>query len=82
MRGRRGRAWEVTRARSGRGQNEHERLKVLQRMWAHAQYCMSGDCTLEATAAAIEEVAAIVRQSRGGAHPAAARVTRVPTGGV
>ncbi|KAJ1482812.1 hypothetical protein T484DRAFT_1802869 [Baffinella frigidus] len=50
--------------------DEHERLKVIQRMWAHAQYCigviqrmwahaqycMSGDCTLEATAHAIKEV--------------------------
>jgi len=24
-----------------------ERLLVIQQMWAHSQYCMSGDCTLE-----------------------------------
>jgi len=37
--------------------NEKERLKVVQRMAAHTQFCMSGDHTLEATRAAIEEVA-------------------------
>mmetsp|Transcript_44379 Transcript_44379/g.108280 ORF Transcript_44379/g.108280 Transcript_44379/m.108280 type:complete len:114 (-) Transcript_44379:176-517(-) len=26
-------------------------------MWAHAQYCMSGDCTLEAAQAGVESVA-------------------------
>eukprot|EP01059_Diplonema_ambulator_P006574 TRINITY_DN16228_c0_g1_i1.p1 TRINITY_DN16228_c0_g1~~TRINITY_DN16228_c0_g1_i1.p1 ORF type:complete len:1840 (+),score=308.42 TRINITY_DN16228_c0_g1_i1:488-5521(+) len=28
-------------------QNEAERLKIVQRMWAHSQYCGSGDSTLE-----------------------------------
>ena len=37
--------------------NEKERLKVIQRMAAHTQFCMSGDHTLEATREAIEEVA-------------------------
>ena len=37
--------------------NEKERLKVVQRMAAHTQFCMSGDHTLEATREAIEEVA-------------------------
>ncbi len=36
--------------------NEKERLKVVQRMMAHTQFCMSGDHTLEATREAIEEV--------------------------
>jgi hypothetical protein len=36
--------------------NEKERLKVVQRMAAHTQFCMSGDHTLEATRDAIEEV--------------------------
>ena len=36
--------------------NEKERLKVVQRMAAHTQFCMSGDHTLEATREAIEEV--------------------------
>jgi hypothetical protein len=34
-----------------------ERLQVVLRMVAHAQFCLSGDSTLEATDAAIEEVA-------------------------
>lgn len=33
-----------------------ERLKVLQRMFAHAQYCMSGDFTLEALQRGVEDV--------------------------
>ena len=37
--------------------NEKERLKVVQRMMAHTQFCMSGDHTLEATREAIEEAA-------------------------
>jgi von Willebrand factor A domain-containing protein 8 len=37
--------------------NEKEMLKVLQRMWAHAQYCWSGDNTLPATSNAIKEIA-------------------------
>lgn len=36
-----------------------ERLKVLQRMYAHSQYCSSGDYTLEATEDACKEVAKI-----------------------
>ena len=36
--------------------NEKERLKVVQKMAAHTQFCMSGDHTLEATREAIEEV--------------------------
>jgi hypothetical protein len=39
--------------------NEKERLKVVQRMAAHTQFCMSGDHTLEATRAAIEEVSSL-----------------------
>ena len=38
--------------------NRHERLKVLQRMWAHAQFCMSGDHTLEAAELAVADVTA------------------------
>eukprot|EP00041_Stephanoeca_diplocostata_P021699 m.509785 g.509785 ORF g.509785 m.509785 type:complete len:1988 (-) comp21889_c0_seq22:1623-7586(-) len=34
--------------------NNHDRLKVLQNMYAHSQFCMSGDNTLKATAHAIE----------------------------
>ena len=34
-----------------------QRLQVIQQMWAHAQYCMSGDSTVEATKHAIAEVA-------------------------
>ena len=37
--------------------NEKERLKLVQRMAAHTQFCMSGDHTLEATREAIAEVA-------------------------
>jgi hypothetical protein len=33
-----------------------EQLRILQRMVAHTQFCMSGDSTLEATEHAIEEV--------------------------
>lgn len=36
--------------------NEHERLKVLQRMIAHSQFCMSGDYTIEAVHQAINAV--------------------------
>ena len=35
--------------------NEKERLKIVQRMAAHTQVCLSGDHTLEATREAIEE---------------------------
>jgi von Willebrand factor A domain-containing protein 8 len=38
-------------------QNEMERIKVLQSILAHCQYCMSGDFTLEALGNAIEKVA-------------------------
>lgn len=38
--------------------NEAERLKVLQRMLAHAQFCLSGDHTLEATRAAVQALEA------------------------
>uniref|UniRef100_A0A1A7X2M3 von Willebrand factor A domain-containing protein 8 n=3 Tax=Iconisemion striatum TaxID=60296 RepID=A0A1A7X2M3_9TELE len=37
--------------------NNKQRLKVLQTMHAHSQFCMSGDCTLEATEASIKELA-------------------------
>ena len=37
--------------------NNNERLKVLQSMYAHSQYCMSGDHTLEATALAVQSLA-------------------------
>jgi hypothetical protein len=33
-----------------------ERLKLLQEMHAHSQFCLSGDHTLEATQAAIAKV--------------------------
>eukprot|EP00960_Hanusia_phi_P004987 144053-Hanusia_phi.AAC.3 len=36
--------------------NRAERLKIIQTMWAHSQYCYTGDHTLEATQLAIEEV--------------------------
>jgi hypothetical protein len=36
--------------------NPAQRLQVIQKMWAHAQYCFSGDSTLEATQHAIEDV--------------------------
>lgn len=35
-----------------------ERLQVIQRMAAHTQYCQSGDTTVEAAAAAVDEVLA------------------------
>lgn len=41
---------------TSRPQNEHERLKVLQQMHAHAQYCLTGDHTLDATKLAISKV--------------------------
>ncbi|XP_067371715.1 von Willebrand factor A domain-containing protein 8 isoform X1 [Channa argus] len=37
--------------------NNKERLKVLKTMHAHAQFCMSGDFTLEGTEASIKELA-------------------------
>ncbi|XP_015258026.1 PREDICTED: von Willebrand factor A domain-containing protein 8 [Cyprinodon variegatus] len=37
--------------------NDKQRLKVLKTMHAHAQFCMSGDYTLEATEASITELA-------------------------
>uniref|UniRef100_A0A665V668 von Willebrand factor A domain-containing protein 8 n=1 Tax=Echeneis naucrates TaxID=173247 RepID=A0A665V668_ECHNA len=37
--------------------NNKQRLKVLKTMHAHAQFCMSGDYTLEGTAASIKELA-------------------------
>ncbi|XP_061735639.1 von Willebrand factor A domain-containing protein 8 isoform X2 [Nerophis ophidion] len=36
--------------------NNKQRLKVLKTMHAHAQFCMSGDYTLEGTAASIKEL--------------------------
>ena len=36
--------------------NEKERLKVLLRIVAHSQFCMSGDTTLEAAESAIESI--------------------------
>lgn len=36
--------------------NELERLKILQTMTAHSQYCMSGDNTLQATKRGIKDV--------------------------
>eukprot|EP00039_Didymoeca_costata_P004596 m.74562 g.74562 ORF g.74562 m.74562 type:complete len:1871 (+) comp12470_c0_seq4:171-5783(+) len=39
-----------------RPQNEAERLKVLQQMLSHSQFCMSGDHTLEAAEKAIEDM--------------------------
>lgn len=38
--------------------NNRERLDVMKQIHAHAQYCMSGDYTLEATSYAIKGVAA------------------------
>ena len=40
----------------GMPKHEHDRLKVLQEMHAHAQFCISGDNTLEAVQAAISKV--------------------------
>ncbi|XP_077393200.1 von Willebrand factor A domain-containing protein 8 isoform X1 [Festucalex cinctus] len=37
--------------------NNKQRLKVLKTMHAHSQFCMSGDYTLEGTAASIKELA-------------------------
>lgn len=37
--------------------NNKQRLKVLKNMHAHAQFCMSGDFTLEGTEASIKELA-------------------------
>ncbi|KAM3861847.1 von Willebrand factor A domain-containing protein 8 [Diretmus argenteus] len=37
--------------------NNKQRLKVLKNMHAHAQFCMSGDYTLEGTQAGIQELA-------------------------
>eukprot|EP00456_Euglypha_rotunda_P010370 TRINITY_DN12596_c0_g1_i2.p1 TRINITY_DN12596_c0_g1~~TRINITY_DN12596_c0_g1_i2.p1 ORF type:complete len:140 (-),score=22.45 TRINITY_DN12596_c0_g1_i2:11-430(-) len=39
-----------------------ERLKVLQRMYAHSQYCSSGDYTLEAVKQGIAEIGRAVQQ--------------------
>jgi len=36
--------------------NDKERLKILKEMHAHAQFCMSGDHTLEATRFAVKEI--------------------------
>ncbi|OQR77160.1 hypothetical protein BIW11_00481 [Tropilaelaps mercedesae] len=36
--------------------DEKERLKVLQKMYAHAQFCLSGDCTLQAVEQAVSEM--------------------------
>jgi len=41
-----------------------ERLLVIQQMWAHSQYCMSGDCTLEATEDAIKDVMEVEADDR------------------
>jgi MoxR-like ATPase len=41
--------------------NENERMRVLQTMVAHSQYCMSGDNTLEAIRMAISDVAGQAR---------------------
>ncbi|KAJ3023473.1 hypothetical protein HKX48_002900 [Thoreauomyces humboldtii] len=38
--------------------NEMERMKVLQTMSAHSQYCFSGDTTLKATERAIKDITA------------------------
>ena len=40
-------------------QSRNERLKVVRKIWAHAQYCMSGDTTVEATQQAIRDVVAL-----------------------
>ncbi|TNN79078.1 von Willebrand factor A domain-containing protein 8 [Liparis tanakae] len=37
--------------------NNKERLKVIKNMHAHSQFCMSGDYTLEGTAASVKELA-------------------------
>uniref|UniRef100_A0A7N8XB65 von Willebrand factor A domain-containing protein 8 n=1 Tax=Mastacembelus armatus TaxID=205130 RepID=A0A7N8XB65_9TELE len=37
--------------------NNKQRLKVLKTMYAHAQFCMSGDYTLEGTGASVKELA-------------------------
>lgn len=37
--------------------NNHERLKVLQAMYAHSQFCLSGDNTLQATVHAVDRLA-------------------------
>merc|ERR1711916_56947 len=37
--------------------NERERLKVMETMHAHAQFCLSGDHTVEAAAAAVDSLA-------------------------
>ncbi|KAL7746699.1 hypothetical protein RI367_007978 [Sorochytrium milnesiophthora] len=42
--------------------NERERLRVLEQMVAHAQYCWSGDTTLEACQRAVKELAAEQKQ--------------------
>ena len=39
-------------------QNNKERLEILKQMHAHAQFCWTGDHTLEATALAIKRMAA------------------------
>jgi len=46
--------------------NEKERLKLVQRMAVHTQFCNSGDHTLEATYEAIEEVAARLHEADEG----------------
>ena len=40
----------------GEPKNEKERLEVLKMIHAHAQFCMSGDHTLAATATAINDL--------------------------
>ena len=42
---------------SNRPQNESDKMKILQEMIAHSQYCMSGDYTVEAIGMAIRDVA-------------------------
>jgi hypothetical protein len=49
---------------------KQERLAVLERMAAHAQYCLAGDHTLEATQLAAQELAAFAASS-GASAPSA-----------
>jgi MoxR-like ATPase len=47
-------------------QNEMERIRILQSMIAHSQYCSSGDYTLESVGHAINEVANLGGNDDGG----------------
>ena len=46
--------------------NEKERLRVLQTMHAHSQYCLSGDSTVAACSKAVKDLAKMEADERSG----------------